>query len=107
MLTTDHLPAIEKRPGRRVMSLRATAEFLVEMCKPKPEGYWWRCVKNTLPTDARLLEAHYDPDMRMVVMVLESAEWPEMSEGNILTPVSDPQFRAILPPPEEIPDHAG
>jgi len=103
MLSTHMLPMPEKPPGQRAMNLSVTLDLLVQMCKPAPEGYWWRLEANPLPTDARVVGTHYDPDLRMVVLTLESAEWPEVPEGNHLTEVAAPRFVAKIPPPEPTP----
>jgi len=98
-MTTENL-VCESPPGKRCMKLTVSVELLVEMCKPKPEGYWWKCDKHMLPRDAKVVSIQYDPPINAMVIILESKEWPERMENNHLMEVEAPRFITYTPPPE-------
>ena len=94
MMTTFHMQADRPARGLRVMTLEATADLLIQMCKNRPDGWWWRLKENPLPDDARLIDVRYDHDKRTMVMVLESEAWPEIDEGSLMSPAPTPIFES-------------
>lgn len=90
--TADDEPA--KKPGRcsLTMSDRFLASFLAT---GKYHAYE---VINGLPSDARVIGCTLSSNFE-VILLIESMEWPELSEGISPRHLAQPQVLAFVPPP--------
>lgn len=69
-------------PTRRLKRLSMTPELLVAWFAGMREPRTFSC--EGMPGDARAVACHYDVDARLIVVIVESASFPEAQAGHRL-----------------------
>lgn len=93
LMPLEPIPEPDDGGSRRLMVYRYSAQLLMNLAVAP--GCLIRVVQCPMPADAQRRQIAYDAAHDCFAVLVESAEFPAVPEGNHVTPAPDPLFTAF------------